>query len=191
MSERRLDPRIEEVLRDDLTWAEPPAEVEDRVLAGITSTAVAMPEEDTRPGKAIPLLIVGAAVAALLFAFAGGLLDRATPAPIHTVLAGSSLAEGVDGTVMARPTGNGWWIRLEIAGLEPAPAGAFYEGWVWSDGTAVSIGTFHMRAGDGAVTLWSGVDLAVYSRLSVTVQSEGGGNEPSDRVMATADLGGA
>ena len=41
----------------------------------------------------------------------------------------------------------------------PAPEGQYYEGWLHDtdSGDWVSVGTFHMRGGDGRVVLWSGV----------------------------------
>ena len=47
----------------------------------------------------------------------------------------------------------------------------------------MSIGTFHLRDGDDAVVLWSGVDVAEYPAISVTLEDEGAGPEPSERIM--------
>ena len=38
-------------------------------------------------------------------------------------------------------------LTLDIHGLEPAPDGSHYQGWVRSDdGETVTVGTFHMRS---------------------------------------------
>jgi hypothetical protein len=106
----------------------------------------------------------------------------------ETVLAmsGTELEIGASGTAAVRPTGSGWWIRLELDGLAPAPEGSYYEGWVWSDdGEGVSIGTFHLRGGGEPVILWSGVDMTVYPSIWVTLESEDDGPEASDSVMMT------
>ena len=42
-----------------------------------------------------------------------------------------------------------------------------------SSGDWVSVGTFHMRGGDGRVVLWSGVPIARYRELLVTAEIEG------------------
>jgi hypothetical protein len=88
-----------------------------------------------------------------------------------------------------RSTDAGWWIRLDVTGLSPAPQGKYYEGWVWSDDDdGVSIGTFHLRGGDAPVVLWSGVPLADYPSIWVTLEDEEGGPEASDLVVLTGRL---
>jgi hypothetical protein len=88
-----------------------------------------------------------------------------------------------------KPTDAGWWIRLDVTDLPPAPDGMYYEGWVWSDaGEGVSIGTFHLRGGDAPVVLWSGVPLAEYPSIWVTLEDEEEGPEASDLVVMTGRL---
>ena len=78
----------------------------------------------------------------------------------------------------------GFEIELDISGLPPAPAGSYYQGWLRNeDGDAVTIGTFHGREGTDDIILWSGVDIADYSALTVTIQQEGAGAESSGRVV--------
>ena len=62
-----------------------------------------------------------------------------------------------------------------MADLPAAPEGEYYEGWVYeeSSGEWVSVGTFHMRDGDGRVVLWSGVPIDRYRELLVTAETEG------------------
>ena len=92
-------------------------------------------------------------------------------------------AATADGTVV--DAGAGYAVSLEVAGLPVAPEGAYYEGWLHneSSGDWVSIGTFHMRNGDGRVVLWSGVPIADYRELVVTAETEGSGAAPGDAVL--------
>ncbi|MEX1135231.1 MAG: anti-sigma factor, partial [Acidimicrobiia bacterium] len=103
----------------------------------------------------------------------------------ETVVAmtGTDLAPAAAGVASLRPTPSGWYIRLDVSGLPAAPEGTYYQGWVWSDDEGVSIGTFHLRDGDDAVVLWSGVDVAEYPAISVTLEDEGAGPEASERIM--------
>jgi hypothetical protein len=114
-----------------------------------------------------------------------------------TILAmvGTEIEAGAGGTAAVRPTGSGWWIRLDLTGLPPAPEGSYYEGWVWSDdGEGVSIGTFHLRNDQGPVILWSGVEMEEYPSIWVTLEDEDGSAVASDRVVMKGrmpDQGGA
>lgn len=177
------------VLGDSATWAEPPDGVVDAVLASIRAAAPAPSALAARSPSWRPLVAATAAMAAvvLFIAFTGGTHG---PAGHTTVVAaqGSDLAPDLMGTVSIRPTGSGWWIQLEVVDLPPAPAGAYYEGWVWSGGEGVSVGTFHMRGEPGPVILWSGVDLQDYPLLTVTLQQEGEGAEPSGQTMMQAEF---
>ncbi len=177
------------VLRDPATWSEPPDGVVDVVLASIRAEAPAPSAKPAGSPSWRPLVAAAAAVAAvgLFIAFTGGTDDLAGDTTV-VAAQGSGLAPDLEGTVSIRPTGSGWWIKLEVVDLPPAPAGAYYEGWVWSGGEGVSIGTFHMRGESGPVILWSGVDLEDYPRLTVTLQQEGEGAEPSDQVMMQAEF---
>ncbi len=104
---------------------------------------------------------------------------------LETVVAinGTDLAPDATGKATLRPTSSGWYIRLEVSGLPAAPEGTYYEGWVWSEEEGVSIGTFHLHGGAEPVVLWSGVDVAEYPAIWVTLQDEGAGAEASDRIM--------
>ena len=74
--------------------------------------------------------------------------------------------------------------------------GEYYEGWLHDEETGdwVSVGTFHMRGGDGRVVLWSGVPIARYQELVVTSEVEGSSGGHGDillagQLRATADQG--
>ena len=108
---------------------------------------------------------------------------------IVVAMTGTEIERGAGGQAAVGPSGSGWWIRLDATGLPPAPEGSFYEGWVWSDeGDGVSIGTFHLRGGDTPVTLWSGVEMAEYPSIWVTLEQEDDGPEASDLVVMTGRM---
>jgi len=184
MGRERLD-LIREVLADASTWAEPPPQVADGLLAALAEDSVPVPAEARERAARWPVVaaVVGgiAAVAALVLSTVSVLDDeRGTLIAMN----GTELEASAWGEAAVRPTEAGWWISLDVTGLPPAPDGAYYEGWVWSDdGEGVSIGTFHLRGGDAPVVLWSGVPLVDYPSLWVTLEREDEGPEASDQVV--------
>ena len=85
-------------------------------------------------------------------------------------------------------TGSGLSISLTIDGLPPAEPGTFYQAWMRGDIGSVPIGTFHAREGDGPIELWSGVDVADYPTMTVTIQQEGAGPESSGIVVLRGEI---
>ena len=135
-------------------------------------------------GSRRPLWVpVAVAVAGLVIALGAFLASR--DEPVDFTLAGTELAPQAMADVRVIDTPAGIILRLEVAGLEPAPAGSYYQGWVLSEDAAVSVGTFHMRGGDGSVAFWSGVETERYPTLIVTLQDETAGPARSDVVVLT------
>jgi len=175
---------IRGVLSEPSTWEEPPGGVVDGLLATIAREAPAPIDQPlVRGPKRRPWLVVGVGVAAVALLVVG-IVTAYEPA-VETVVAinGTDLAPSAAGLATLRPTPSGWYIRLDVSGLPAAPDGSYYEGWVWSEDEGVSIGTFHLRDGSEPVVLWSGVDVAEYPAIWVTLQDEGAGPEASDRIM--------
>jgi hypothetical protein len=85
-------------------------------------------------------------------------------------------------------TGSGLSISLTIDGLPPAEPGTFYQAWMRGDIGSIPIGTFHAREGDGPIELWSGVDVADYPLMTVTIQEEGAGPESSGIVLLRGEI---
>jgi hypothetical protein len=100
-------------------------------------------------------------------------------------LTATELAPGADATALVRDLPAGVAIRLDVNGLAPAPEGSYYQGWVHGADGTVTVGTFHMRGGDGWVELWSGVDAVRYPELTVTLEREGDGPGSSGDVVLT------
>lgn len=179
-------------LRSSAVWAVTPHDLGPRIAAAIASEraserAIGLPSGPTATGRrrsTLARVLLPVAAGALL-AFAAGVLigragdsspavDDVADAAATVTLAGTDLAPGAIATGAIFDKGAGYSIRLRMEGLAPAPSGEYYEGWLRSDdGDLVSVGTFHMRNGDGTVVLWSGVAVDDYPTLLVTAQTEG------------------
>lgn len=179
----RLD-LIRDILGQDATWAEPPPEVADRLLAAVgagrhTEVKPAAPRRRT---PWVAAAVLGAA--ALILAIAGLAGVFSSPDPQVVVIEGTELEPEASGEASIMETDAGWWIRLELDDLPAADDGTYYEGWVWNEeGQGVSIGTFHLRGGSEEVVLWSGVDPADYPAIWVTLENEDGDPSASDRIV--------
>jgi hypothetical protein len=197
---RALPDRILAILRQEELWADPPVDLEDRTLAALRA------ERDTRPAPRVDELAVArerrsrrqrwaamlvAGAAAVVFGVVATVAVTGNDEPKSTVavLAGTELEPAAAGRVNIVPRNSGFEIKLDISGLPPAPAGSYYQGWLRNkDGDAVTIGTFHGREGTDDIILWSGVDIADYPTLTVTIQQERAGAESSGRVVLRGQI---
>lgn len=183
----RLD-RIRSLLERAETWAEPPAGLlEDILEATDREPARVMPAPRRRP-RYLPGLGIAAVLAIVLV----GLILFLDQGPAEqddmvVALAGTELAPGARGEARIDETPAGWYIRLQVDGLPPAPEGSYYEGWLWREGEGVSIGTFHLRSSE-PIALWSGVSPDEYPVVRITLQDVGGGPAASERVMMAGTI---
>lgn len=183
----RLD-RIRSLLERAETWAEPPAGLlEDILEATDREPARVMPAPRRRP-RYLPGLGIAAVLAIVLV----GLILFLDQGPAEqddmvVALAGTELAPGARGEARIDETPAGWYIRLQVGGLPPAPEGSYYEGWLWREGEGVSIGTFHLRSSE-PIALWSGVSPDEYPVVRITLQDVGGGPAASERVMMAGTI---
>ena len=180
----RLD-LIRDVLSTDATWAEPPPQVADGLLAALAVEAIPGPGMNQQRSGRWALVLVGAgglvAIAALVLGTVNVIQDEGDNV---VAMSGTELEAAALGEAEFGPNEAGWWIRLDVTGLPPAPEGSYYEGWVWSDeGEGVSIGTFHLRGEDMPIVLWSGVPLADYPSIWVTLEREDDGPEASELIV--------
>jgi hypothetical protein len=200
---RLLDPRligVEGVLRTEDVWVDVPAELEHRVMAEVRAT-LDQPAA-SRSATVVSLagrrgrsrLMVGGrlglvAASALIAASAGvGAAALVSQDDQTAVLSGTPLAQNARAVAEVRDTPSGVEVMLKTSGLPPATSGTYYQAWVKGIRGAVAIGTFHLRDGTDEIALWSGVSLAEYPTITVTVQSEGAGPESSGRVVLTGDV---
>lgn len=186
---------LTEALAAESTWENPSPDIEDEVVRAIAGEA----QTEGRLAVVEPLRsrsrsrlrgwfigVAGVAAGALLLAVIQvGMRDRG----IRVVMAATDLAPAASAVAEIIETRNGVLIRVELSGLQSAPDGFFYQGWVRNGaGEQVSIGTFHMRGGGGRVGLWSGVSLDEYDTISITLQEERAGPASSGQVVLRGSL---
>ncbi len=175
-------------------WDEPDAGVEDFIVSQITAEASVRPMAPPAPGRGDRRhLRIIAAVAALFLVVGVGIAvlvptdDDATA----VALAGTDLAPGAAAEAELEDLQSGLRVILDVSSLPPAEPGTYYQGWVRNDdGEAVTIGTFHMRGGDGEIELWAGVTSVDYPIITVTIQEEGAGPASSGMVVLRGRLDG-
>lgn len=175
---------IRDLLSQEATWGEPPPEVGDAILESIARDSVPRELQARRPRPRLPWVAVvsAAAIVAVVLGLFTILADRADEIVIP--VAGTELQADATGEATLRPTGDGWWIQLDVSHLAPASEGTYYEGWLWSDeGDGVSIGTFHLRGEGKPVVMWSGVSPADYPSIWVTLENEDGDPSASGQVV--------
>jgi anti-sigma-K factor RskA len=177
---------LRRLLTSPSTWDDPPPELADDIVAEIRAevpevrpTAMRRRRTWMRP----VLTVAAAAVAVLAVALGAVLVTRDGDDGESFTLAATDVIPAATGTATVESTGSGLSISLTIDGLPPAEPGTFYQAWMRGDRGSVPIGTFHAREGDGPIELWSGVDVADYPTMTVTLQQEGAGPESSGVVV--------
>jgi hypothetical protein len=173
------------------TWDEPPPELADDIVAGIRAELPDPLPTTVHRGRAwLRPVVMAAAAAAVVLAVALGvvLALRDGDDGESFTLAATDVVPGAGGSATVETTGSGLSISLTIEGLPPAEPGTFYQAWMRGDIGSVPIGTFHARQGDGPIELWSGVDVADYPTMTVTIQREGAGTESSGFVVLRGEI---
>jgi RNA polymerase sigma factor (sigma-70 family) len=196
------------------TLAEPPAELEDRVVAaiaqaaGAASAAAAPPapapqaaRAPKKPGReswvaqfmsrpAYFFSAIGALVAviALVTAVANsGSKNPSSPLRFAMVVTGTAVTPSAHGSATLTETSSGWRIDLRATGLPPLSGGRYYQAWLKnSAGTLVPVGTFNDAVN---VTLWSGVPATRFRTLTVTRQQAGGNPASSGQRVLVGTIG--
>lgn len=177
---------LRDLLGEQAMWVEPAADGSDAQVQAIQAESRTL-----KPGRrrwvwvAASLVLLAAVVGVVVFTGRG---EDDSP-DRQFALIGTKLAPEAAAVATVYELRSGIAIVLEINGLPPSEPGTYYQGWVRDTEEAVSVGTFHMRGGDGAVELWSGVDLDRYPTVTVTLQEEGAGPESSGQVVLTGDVG--
>lgn len=185
---------LRRLLATSSTWDDPPPGLADTIVASLRDDHVT--PSDAGRGRAArsassprrrwlqPALAAAAvavvAVGVVLVIGDGG--DGGDGGDSFSLAATDVMPEA-SGRATVEPTGSGLSISLTVEGLSPAEPGTFYQAWMRNDTDSVPIGTFHSRQADGAIELWSGVDVADYPTMTVTLQQEGAGPESSGVVV--------
>ena len=172
--------RVHGVLAGPAVWAEPPLDLQERVVAAIAHEAVA--------GRRLrrirySLMAVAAAVVLAVGVTVGLQATRDEPVQFAASLTGTRLAPDAAAKVTLTKTHSGWKIELHATGLTRRTDGEFYEAWLKSDaGLLVPIGTFNEGTD---VRLWSGVGPSAFPTLTVTKEVADGNQASSGQVVLT------
>ncbi|HZM41608.1 MAG TPA: anti-sigma factor [Acidimicrobiales bacterium] len=155
--------------------------------AGATQAAPGRPSLWRWPAAAAAAALVLVVGAAGLLAVQDGNHERGPEGEAFDI-AGTEMAPDASAvaTVDAKPAGVA--IVLDVHGLPPAAPGTYYQAWVEGGAGKVTVGSFHMRGGDGWIYLWSGVEAARYPMLQVTLEHEGDGEQASDDVVLVGSI---
>jgi hypothetical protein len=129
------------------------------------------------PSVRVPVPVLAAAAALVVLMAAVGMIvvnrdDDHRPGE-EFAIDGTPLVPDASAEATVDDLSAGVSIKLDVRGLPPAKPGTYYQAWVSGSSGAVTIGTFHMRGGDGWIYLWSGVETDRYPTLNVTLESEG------------------
>jgi hypothetical protein len=184
------------LLAEPLLWTDPPASLEDSVVAAVVNETATDPPRRGDRGRPRAFTLIGSVAAAVVgivvVAAVTLLVTSLGDGDDHLVVAleGTALAPDARGQATVSDTPAGTKIVLDASELPPAPAGQYYQGWVRSGDEPVSIGTFHLRGGAGPIELWCGAEWSTYQALTVTLQDEGAGPESSGRVVLSGSFAG-
>jgi anti-sigma-K factor RskA len=204
------------MLADPTLWAEPPASLEESVVAligaeaaqrpaaGSTATddpaAVPAPTDlaaartakatraERRPVWRRPALLVAAAVAVVAVAFSAVLLLQNTSAQprFDVALAATDLAPGASGTADMVRTDSGWRITLHATGLPRLDGGDFYQAWL-RNADGVLVPIGTFNEGTD-VTLWAGVSPKDFRTMTITRESADGVQDSSGQRVLAGDV---
>jgi len=173
--------RVDALLADPSLWTEPPAELQEKVVAAIA-------DESARVRRSRVTRYAVAAVAASVVLALGTTvtvrLVRDDQVRFTAAVDATGLAPAAHGDVTLTRTQSGWRITLRVDELPRRDGEQYYEAWLRNAaGERVSIGTFN--EGD-YVTLWSGVSPAEFDTLTVTREVLDDDPGPSGEVVLTA-----
>jgi hypothetical protein len=177
-AERAEIERVSDVLADPAVWMEPPAHLQEAVVAAIASEAGSVGRR-----RRVRFALVGVAAAILLAVGVtiGVQLNQDDSIEFAASLSGTELAPSATGDVTLTKTPSGWDIRLHATGLPRRQDGEFYQAWLKNDdGLLVPIGSFK----DGReVILWSGVGPGDFPILTITQEVADGDQASSGLVV--------
>jgi hypothetical protein len=194
---------LHDLLGNSALWADPPADLENRVVAAIAAERDRRPslvEPTSRPtpstlrvpprrrSRRVLTAAVGLAAAIAIAVGVAVSIHNRSGGGEHFAFALSSPTgvDTVDGHVNFTRTNSGWRIELDATGLPRLDNGRFYEAWMRNDaGTLVPVGTFNESRN---VVLWSGVSPRDYPTLTVTEEQADGNQASSGQRVLTGIL---
>lgn len=173
-------------------WDDPPAGLEDSVVAAITAeagsgraAATVSGEHGAAPAATAPTDLADrrarrtwspgtalAAAAAVAIVVAGLVVTTRGGGGdgVAFAMSGTEAAPNASADVTIAATPAGMKILLDAHGLDGAPDGYMYEAWVGDGEIGISAGTFHLRGGNDRIELWAGVTGPEFRRLWITLE---------------------
>ena len=169
-SEQPMWTRLSSTLGNHSLWEEPSTDLSDRILQTVRGQDErSLSEKRAQSEHPRTQLFAGVAVA-LLVALAGTFFaTRSLTADWEMTLATSEEHPEASAVIRGWSTSMGTRMVLDVAGIEDAPSGSYYEIWMTAlDGRHISAGTF---SGSGRVTAFAGVRRADYPRIWITLET--------------------
>ena len=188
-----LDALLARAGADGSLWADPPHDLEHRIVTAIEREAEQSDDSTTDSrirdtgvpwwlGAAAALIAVLGGIALIVRSLDDDTGDSGGDA-IEFALAGTEAAPGASARVSIASTPAGLRILLDADGLPGAPEGSYYEAWLSNGDIRVSAGTFHLRGGSNEIELWAGVAVPEFNQMSVTVEPIDGDNTSSGHIV--------
>jgi anti-sigma-K factor RskA len=184
----------------ETTTAEPPAELRDRVLAGIATVRPLPPDVATAPSRRPRRRLLAAAAAAVVLVGAGAVVSQQpwadetaqAPSTVQQVLTADdarSTALDFPGGASARVIHSDSLGRavIETHDMPPPPEGKVYQLWLNQPGEGM-VPAGVMPVEPDQTLLLSG-DAATATAAGITVEPEGGSTEPTTEPIALFDFG--
>jgi hypothetical protein len=180
------------LLADSAVWADPPAGLEDTVVAAIAAQAGDAASPTAAPHHAPAraprrrvlrsVALVVAAAAALLVAVVVVAGRDGDSSQLAASLGPTELSPNATGRATFEQTDSGWRIEFHGSGLPRLDNGRFYQAWLRNDaGVLVAIGTFNEPED---VVLWAGVSPRDFSTITVTQElADGDAASSGERVL--------
>lgn len=103
-------------------------------------------------------------------------------------LAGTELAPDATASVEFDAAPAGLRIELDVAGLPGAGPDEVYEAWIGDGDIRVSAGTFHLRGGDGPISLWAGTADPRFHVMTITIEPLDGDATSSGQVVLRGEF---
>jgi hypothetical protein len=156
--------------------------------AGDEATVVELRPRWQRLTWAVPMAAAAAAVFTLAVIGVQQVLEPDAPAGVTYSASGTPLAPDASGKVTVAKAAAGFSVVIDVKQLPAAAPGSYYIAWLRGPDGVVPLGSFHARQIAKPITLWSGVDPALYPTFSVTLQREGAPPTPSGVTVLRGQL---
>jgi anti-sigma-K factor RskA len=199
---------VASALRLAVPAAEPPPDLELKVVAAVQHAAMAEAAAPAPAGQAKtrpvttasrwrqlhwtnPLFAALAAAAVTAAAFVGAALFRPAPALAATIRLHAQPGSSMSGLATVVHESGGYRITLTVTGLPVSAPGQFYECWYAGPGDhpgsreLITAGTFVVsHSGSQTLTMWSAADPAKFRTMQITAERAGSGGQYGTPILS-------